>query len=135
LKLHGDNVIAVLVANMGHDEDWTHNDEYKHSRGLVSATWTGASIPIHWKIQGARMGADADSVRGPFNNGGLYGERHGWSLPGFSDASWHPVQLPNKAGQPGVGWYRTTFKLNLPHNQDVPIALKIEGSPSRHYRA
>lgn len=32
-------------------------------------------------------------------------------------------------------WYRTTFTLHLPKDQDVPIALKIKDSPKKHYRA
>lgn len=136
LNLHKSNVIAILVANMGHDEDWTSKTEpYKHPRGLISATWAGKPTAINWKIQGARVGTDADAARGPYNNGGLYGERHGWSLPGFKDGNWHAIALPSHVDKPGVDWYRTTFKLDLPRDQDVPIALKIEDSPQRHYRA
>ncbi|HEU0276591.1 MAG TPA: beta-galactosidase [Rhodanobacteraceae bacterium] len=136
LRIGRDNVLSVLVSNMGHNEDWLHDGEYKQPRGLVSATWLGASAPIEWRIQGARGGEDvADPVRGPFNNGGLYGERHGWSLPGFPDGKWHAVALPNRVDEPGVDWYRTTFTLALPRDQDVPVALKIEDAPNRHYRA
>ena len=39
---------------------------------------------VTWKIQGNQGGEDiADPVRGPVNNGGLYGERAGWYLPGY----------------------------------------------------
>ncbi|HEX7326632.1 MAG TPA: beta-galactosidase [Rhodanobacteraceae bacterium] len=136
LPIGGNNVLAVLVANMGHDEDWSHNGQYKNPRGLLSAAWVGAATPIRWKLQGNRGGEDiADPVRGPYNNGGLYGERHGWSLPGYADTSWQAVTLPNRIDQPGVDWYRTTVTLHLPTDQDVPIGLKIEDAPQRHYRA
>ncbi len=136
LRVGKHNVLAVLVSNMGHNEDWLHNGEYKEPRGLVSTQWLGASPSITWRIQGARGGEDlADPVRGPYNNGGLYGERHGWSLPGYADGKWQNVALPNRIDQPGVDWYRTTFTLKLPRDQDVPVALKIEDAPDRHYRA
>jgi beta-galactosidase len=69
------------------------------------------------------------------NDGGLYGERVGWSLPGFPDADWATASLPRNQPAPGVDWYRTTFALDIPAGQDVPIGLKIEGDRSRHYRA
>lgn len=136
LHIGADNVLAVLVSNMGHNEDWLHDGEYKQPRGLVSAKWLGTSTPIAWKLQGARGGEDlADPVRGPYNYGGLYGERHGWSLPGFADGKWQAVTLPDRVDKPGVDWYRTTFTLSLPRDQDVPVALRIEDAPNRHYRA
>ena len=55
-------------------------------RGLTSATLTGASAPIAWKLQGNQGGEDiTDTVRGSENNGGLYGERAGWYLAGYPD--------------------------------------------------
>jgi beta-galactosidase len=74
-------------------------------------------------------------VRGPFNNGGLYGERMGWPLPGFPADGWQNVTLPKHISKPGVDWYRTTFRLHIPANQDAPIGLKISDKASRHYRA
>lgn len=137
LKKGKDNVISVLVSNMGHEENDDSNNAYKEPRGLISATLVGsATSTMAWRIQGNRGGeTPIDPVRGPFNNGGLYGERVGWPLPGFPDADWRNVTLPDAINKPGVDWYRTTFKLDIPADQDVPIALKIVDSPSRHYRA
>ncbi|MGW0810210.1 beta-galactosidase [Nonomuraea sp. NPDC002799] len=123
------NVIAVLVANMGHNDDWIADDlRFKQPRGLVAASVGGT--PITWKIQGA---AGQDKVRGPLNNGGLYGERTGWHLPTYPDKSWKTA-TPSAALAPGVTWYRTTFDLDLPKGQDVPIGLRFAGAPSPAYR-
>lgn len=136
LAVGKDNVVSVLVANMGHEENDDSNKAFQQPRGLISAEWDGAKTPIAWRVQGNRGGeTPIDPVRGIYNNGGLYGERMGWSLPGFPDAGWRDVTLPNPVDQPGVDWYRTTFKLAIPAGQDVPIALKIEDSPARHHRA
>ncbi|TAM93947.1 MAG: beta-galactosidase, partial [Rhodanobacteraceae bacterium] len=136
LAVGKDNVVSVLVANMGHEENDDSNQAFQHPRGLVSAAWDGTSAPIAWRIRGNRGGEiPIDPVRGIYNNGGLYGERMGWSLPGFPDASWRDVTLPNSIDRPGADWYRTTFKLDIPADQDVPIALAIDDSPARHYRA
>lgn len=135
LKPGQDNMIAVLVANMGHNQEG-HSGDSQEPRGLASATLTGARTPIDWKIQGSRGGeSPVDPVRGPFNSGGLYGERMGWSLPGFPDASWQATTLPQRTTQPGVDWYRTAFDMDLPAGQDVPVALKIDDDPGLHYRA
>ena len=70
------------------------DDAHKEARGLVSASLSSPTsysfaVPISWKIQGNKGGEDiADPVRGPMNEGGQYGERNGWHLPGFDDSGW-----------------------------------------------
>jgi beta-galactosidase GanA len=130
-----DNVISVLVRNMGHNEDGGKNDAHKAPRGLLSAALVGSDAPVSWRIQGVRGGeALTDPVRGPQNNGGLYGERTGWSLPGFDDSGWEGVSLPHRESAPGVSWYRTRVRLDLPRDQDVPVGLRFTDDPARHYR-
>ena len=73
-------------------------------------------------------------MRGPLNNGGLYGERSGWHLPTFADDAWQPVSLPRADGDQGVNWLRTTFNLAVPHGIDASIALTLTDDPSRAYR-
>ncbi|GJQ11425.1 hypothetical protein GpartN1_g3216.t1 [Galdieria partita] len=147
LAAQGDNVIAILLENMGHDEDYTNtHNKWQHPRGLVQARLiSGCScekndmsdVPIYWKIQGNLRGEEyIDSARGPFNNGGLYGERHGWYLPGFPDEDWEQVILPHRFSEAGVAWYRTTFELNIPEGVDASIGIRIEDTdPDSRYRA
>ena len=87
---------------------------------------------MSWRIQGGD--SQADPVRGPQNNGGLHGERAGYSLPGFPDRCWPAVTLPHQDTAPGIAWYRTTFRLDLPDDQDVPVGLRFTDDPARHYR-
>ncbi|TCO48787.1 beta-galactosidase [Actinocrispum wychmicini] len=128
-----DNVVSVLVENMGHNEDYGSNDTHKEARGLTGAVLTGAPLTaLTWRIQGQQ---GSDPVRGPMNNGGLFGERAGWSQPGFPDGSWQPATLPNTDRTPGVAWYRTTANLDLPRGQDTSVGIRIDDDPARHYRA
>jgi beta-galactosidase GanA len=127
-------VLSVLVENMGDNDDWIADDNrFKQPRGLYGVSVEGSGAPIAWKIQGARGGEDLpDPARGPLNNGGLYGERAGWSLPGHPDGSWTrgaPVRV-----SPGVTWTRTAFGLDLPKGQDVPVALRFGGPVGQGYR-
>jgi hypothetical protein len=131
LRAGEDNVVSVLVRNMGHNEDGGSNDNHKAPRGLLSASLTGSDAPLTWRIQGE---AGLDPVRGSMNNGGLFGERAGWSLPGFRDRDWQTVSLPDRAGPAGIAWYRTRFSLHLPRHQDVPVGLRFGDDPQRHYR-
>ena len=97
LRKGEDNTIAVLVMSSGHDEDFSPTDGYKSPRAICTAILQGANTPIRWRIQGALGGQQlVDRVRGPVNNGGLYGERHGWFLPGYPDTSWANVKLPHR---------------------------------------
>ncbi|MEW2048768.1 beta-galactosidase [Streptomyces sp. NPDC005476] len=126
----GDNVLSVLVENAGHNEEWGH-DYSKEPRGLLGAEVIGGASTLTWKIQGSRGGEDpADTARGPYNNGGLYGERAGWSLPGYSDGDWKSTTLARQTRRtgPGVRWYRTSARLDLPQDQDNALALELAGA-------
>jgi beta-galactosidase GanA len=92
----------------------------------------------HWQVIGNLGGENfADKVRGPYNEGGLYVERIGAHLPGFSTAGWtsgatcNPLQgIPHA----GIMAYRTIFNLNLPVGADLPLALKVTLSATTNYR-
>jgi beta-galactosidase GanA len=115
-------VLSVLVENMGHNDDWTADDtRFKQPRGLVGAALVGSAAPVAWRLRGN----EPDPLRGPLNNGGLRGERAGWHLPGYRDTGWRP---PPPTLSPGVTWYRTTVDLRLPRDQDVPVALRFDGT-------
>ncbi|MFD7654558.1 beta-galactosidase [Actinosynnema sp. NPDC059797] len=134
LEPGADNVVAVLVRNMGHNQTYGNN-AHKEPRGLTSARLRGSTAPITWRLHGNTGGETGlDPVRGAYNNGGLHGENAGWSLPGFPDRDWGRTTLPTTQ-EPGVTWYRTTADLDLPADQDTPVSLVIEDDPNRHYRA
>ncbi|HEY0793723.1 MAG TPA: beta galactosidase jelly roll domain-containing protein, partial [Chthoniobacterales bacterium] len=141
LKPGEGNTLAVLVMNMGHNEDWVPAfQSWKSPRGIRTAILQGAKPAITWRIQGARGGEHlVDPVRGPMNMGGLFGERQGWFLPGFPDGSWSNVSTPDRWEArklvAGIGWYRTKFQLKFPEPSDIPINLRITDDPTRHYRA
>ena len=137
LHVGADNEISILVENMGHNEDYNAADSNKEARGLTGALVAGSPLTsISWRLQGSRGGEDlVDDVRGPMNTGGLFGERAGWSLPGFPDTAWQNVTLPASDPTPGVSWYRTTVTLDLLKGQDTSLGLKITDAATRHYRA
>ena len=85
-----------------------------------------------------------DRVRGILNEGGLFGEREGWHLPGFDTNSW--VKRPLSSGLPdnnaGVGFFVTTFDLDIPEGTDVPLSFNFDdgvplafGASGQPYRA
>ncbi|RSM91555.1 beta-galactosidase [Kibdelosporangium aridum] len=119
--------LSVLVTNMGHNDNWTADDtRFKQPRGLFGVTVGNAKIS--WQIRGA---SNSDVERGPMNTGGLYGERAGWHLPD-RHSRWSPAPATMPVG---VSWYRSTFRLDLPADQDVPVALRFGDQPDRKYRA
>ncbi|HEX6452491.1 MAG TPA: beta-galactosidase [Trebonia sp.] len=135
----GDNVIAVLVENSGNPEGPSGE-----KTGLYNASLTGSSAGITWRLMGSPGGSSPqDPVRGILNGSGLFGSDNGWDLPGYPDSSWQDVSLPDDwsaRGVPaGVGWYRTTFSLNLPSSSYVPVDVQIggpgPGAGSANYRA
>ncbi|PZU07565.1 beta-galactosidase [Sphingomonas sp.] len=125
----GEHVLSVMVRNGGHNWDLDSDEFHKEARGLVSASLEqpggrSFAIPIAWKIQGKQGGEDLpDPARGPANNGGQYGERMGWHLPGFDDRGWKPAIVPAASAQAGTTWYRTNVTLAVPKGQDATIGL------------
>ncbi len=126
----GEHVIAVMVRNNSHNWNLMADDYHREARGLIAASLTARAgkrfaVPIQWRIQGNRGGeAIADVVRGPMNNGGLYGEREGWYLPGKpAGAGWTTAQVTAPPPAPGTYWLRTAFKLDLPKQHDIQLGL------------
>ncbi|GHE83396.1 glycoside hydrolase family 35 protein [Streptomyces fumanus] len=124
-RYRSEGVLSVLVRPGPHDDRWT-------ARGLTSVTFGGAAARARWRVRGA---AAPDPVRGPLNNGGLYGEREGWHLPGLDESDWEAVQLPRADRRQGVTWYRTRFRLSVPKTVDAAFGLVLEDAPERAYRA
>lgn len=133
LLTRGDNVVSVLTVDMGHEEDYDSTGENRSARGIVAAEPLGGDAKaITWRLQGAIAGQYVR--RGPYNLGGLYGERQGWPT-GSGGAAWKPAALPADTAEPGVTWYRTDLKLDLPEGQDSSLGIEIKDPPGRHYRA
>lgn len=122
-----DNVLTIIMDYTGHDEANVSPAGAQNPRGIRGASLFGANF-TSWRIQGNAGGeTNIDPVRGPMNEGGLYGERMGWHLPGYS--------IPRTAGQDspldGVTgaegrFYTTTFRLDLDTDLDVPIGLQLD---------
>jgi beta-galactosidase GanA len=135
LRGTGEHVISVMVRNNGHNWDLDADDFHKEARGLISASLSSPTsysfaVPIAWKIQGNLGGEDIqDPVRGNANSGGQYGERMGWHLPGFPDTAWAKADMAAARPAAGTTWYRTSFELNLPKDQDTTLGLTI-GDPN-----
>ncbi|MEV5934249.1 beta-galactosidase [Streptomyces sp. NPDC052079] len=131
LRTEGRHVLSVLVRPMHHDGDEGARNPHKAARGLTAVGFGGGSREVKWRIQGA---VAPDPVRGPLNNGGLHGERHGWHLPGHDDRDWRAVDFPRAERRQGVAWYRTEFRLDVDPDVDASVGLTLEDDPGRAYR-
>ncbi|KAG1812912.1 glycoside hydrolase family 35 protein [Suillus subaureus] len=132
-----ENVITILQDNMGLNQSGPVIDEEKSPRGIRGFMLNTGEFG-EWKVQGKIGGYTnyLDKVRGVLNEGGLYGERMGWHLPGFDTSSWALRDLSE--GLPdataGVGFFVTTFNLSIPDGFDVPISFTFDDT-SQPYRS
>lgn len=125
------NVLAVVTDYTGHDQTSYGPSGAQNPRGILGAqllSANGTKLNFdQWKIQGNAGGEkNIDPVRGPLNEGGLYGERLGWHLPGFDTGSWESAS-PTEDGiqRSGIKWFTTTFDLNVDKDLDVPIGVEL----------
>lgn len=124
----GEHIISVMVRNNSHNWNLMADDYHREARGLISASLTSRggnrfAVPISWRIQGNDGGeAIADMERGPMNNGGLFGEREGWHLPGPLQG-WTAAKATDAPPAAGTYWLRTSFELDLPKGHDAQLGL------------
>lgn len=125
------NVLTVVMDYTGHDEDNVRPKGTQNPRGILGASLIGGGNFTSWRIQGNAGGEkNIDPVRGPMNEGGLYGERMGWHLPGYKPPKSASKSSPLDGVSGAEGrFYTTTFKLNLDKDLDVPIGLQL-GAPA-----
>ncbi|KAH7318895.1 glycoside hydrolase superfamily [Rhizoctonia solani] len=132
-----ENVVTVVVDNMGLEQDWNSKDEFKAPRGIRGYELIGGGDFSSWKLAGTVDGEDTkDTIRGPMNQGGLYVERIGAIYSNYSTALWNstgcsPFIGINKAG---IIAYKTKFSLDIDEHVDVPFAFKFERTSASNYR-
>jgi len=139
LRAGEDNVITVVQDNMGLNQTQGQNtDSSKAPRGIRGFAIEGNTFSM-WKVQGKVGGYKnhLDKVRGVLNEGGLFGERKGWHLPSFPTSNW--VSRDLSAGLPnntaGVGFFVSTFKLDIPKGLDAMLSFTFEETLGQPYRA
>ncbi|KAJ5709905.1 CAZyme family GH35 [Penicillium malachiteum] len=125
-----DNVLTVVMDYMGHDEASVSPAGPQNPRGILGAWLFSSDSTLEftsWRIQGNAGGeANIDPVRGPMNEGGLYGERLGWHLPGYTPPKTAGTDSPLDGVASAEGrFYHTTFVLDLDDDLDVPIGLTL----------
>lgn len=126
-------VLSVLIDNMGQDEEAPGTDAVKLPNGILNYQLAGHDqSDISWKITGNLGGEEyQDQVRGPFNEGSMYAERQGYHYPGPPNSKWEDSSpVKNGISQAGVGFYTTSFHLNIPDGWDVPMSVVFNQSSS-----
>ncbi|KAJ3755135.1 glycoside hydrolase family 35 protein [Lentinula raphanica] len=139
LLIGQDNVITIVQDNMGINEAKPINDDAKSPRGVRGFQLNTGNF-TEWRVQGKVGGYTnyTDKVRGVLNEGGLFGEREGWHLPGFDTSSWISRRLSagNPSSEAGIGFFVAKFNLNIPQGYDVPMSFTFSeplGQPYRVY--
>lgn len=119
-------VFTLLIDHIGQDEEAPGTDAIKLPMGLVNFDLAGrAQADVAWKLTG-NLGGEAyrDLDRGPRNEGALFAERQGWHQPGPPSESWEAASpIADGLATAGVGFYTTTFELDVSEGYDVPLSF------------
>lgn len=137
LKAGSPYTLTIVVANTGLEEDWVVGSEtMKAPRGILNFDLSGREqIDLTWKLTGNLGGEDyVDLTRGPLNEGGLYAERQGWHQPYPPSNGWQTSSPLDGVSEAGVGFYTTSFKLDLPEGYDIPMYIAFGNSGNSAYR-
>lgn len=128
------NVITVVVDYTGHDETSTAFG-VANPRGILGASLDSGNFTT-WKINGNAGGnKNIDPVRGPTNEGGLYGERLGWHLPNFPASEFPSSSSPlTGLNTSGIEFFITTFSLDIPSDLDVPLGISLSSPAGTNAR-
>ncbi|KAG6828113.1 hypothetical protein H0H92_009165 [Tricholoma furcatifolium] len=140
MLIEGVNYVIVLQDNMGGNlagqivccTPGGRQRDLQQPRGIQGYYLEGRPETAQftgWKMTGNYMGENfPDKTRKILNEGGLYAERMGWHLPGFDDSQWEFRTPFQGLSEPGVGFFRTTFTLNLPKGYDIPLAVVFDSA-------
>lgn len=128
------------MIDMGEETNWTPGyDTMKTPRGILDYALSGhPQTDITWKVTG-NLGGEGyvDQTRGPLNEGALYAERQGFHLPSPPSKDWD-LRNPVTEGVDGVGvgFFATSFDLDIPQGWDVPLGFLFANVSSevRSYR-
>ncbi|TRM62987.1 glycoside hydrolase superfamily [Schizophyllum amplum] len=132
----GDNVItAIVCCSPGGRQRDIQSPRGIEGYYLLGSDSSSVDQFTSWKVQGNFGGEDhPDKTRRIFNEGGLFGERMGYHLPGYDDSDWETKSPWDGIDKPGVAWYRTTFDLELPEGHDIPMSF-VFSNDTGFYRA
>ncbi|CZR61388.1 probable beta-galactosidase [Phialocephala subalpina] len=134
LQLREKYVFTILIDHMGQDEEAPGTDAIKYPRGLTYFALSGHSnlADAQWKITGNLGGEQyPDLARGPRNEGAMYAERMGWHLPSPPTQGWeNRSPVTDGVDGAGVGFFTTSFELNMPDGWDVPLSFVFNGTRS-----
>lgn len=136
-------VLTVLQDNQGYElNPFVGQDEMKSPRGILSYQLDGHEADdISWKLTGNLGGEDyVDRVRGPQNEGGTFIERQGYHqpYPPTNQDGWDTKNpITDGLDAPGIGYFTTSFKLDVPKGWDVPLYFTFGNStaPPPSFRA
>ena len=120
------HVLTVIVDQMGYEENiFVGADLMKSPRGILDYEVSGhGQADISWRMTG-NLGGEKyrDVARGPLNEGSMFAERQGYHLPAAPFEHWAKRSPLQGISGAGIGFFYTSFALDLPEQYDVPISV------------
>ncbi|KAJ5391927.1 hypothetical protein N7509_007417 [Penicillium cosmopolitanum] len=124
-------VLTILIDDMGQDEEAPGTDAIKFPHGILSYQLLNHSqTDISWKVTGNLGGEQYhDLARGPLNEGAMYAERQGYHNTKPPASKWlSSSPIKDGIATAGVGFFTTSFSLDIPQGWDVPMSFVFNGS-------
>ncbi|KAI2470078.1 glycoside hydrolase family 35 protein [Annulohypoxylon bovei var. microspora] len=129
-------VFTLLIDHMGQDEEAPGTDAIKASIGIINFDLAGhVQSDVTWKLTGNLVGESYyDLERGPRNEGAMFVERQGYHQPSPPSRDWEVSNpIVNGIKSAGIGFFTTTFELDVPAGYDVPMSFVFGNSSTSAY--
>ncbi|RYP77162.1 hypothetical protein DL769_003472 [Monosporascus sp. CRB-8-3] len=126
LQPHSHHIFTIVMDHMGLTMNtFIRSEAMKSPRGVLDYSLDDhEKSDIVWKLTGNFAGEDyLDKARGPLNEGSMFGERHGFHLPGAPTTTWDVASPYDGISKAGIAMYVTTFELDMPHGYDIPLSF------------
>ena len=119
---HDKNILFILTESLGQSKHFFPTNDSKNPRGILRASFSKPLLNKRWYISGSNV----TQLHDPYNTVGFPGEKrmhHTLQM----EHEWESVNSWKIIPEDQIVWYSTTFGLDIPKNERIPLRIHLSG--------